>query len=85
MQAALAQEESCSKSENIKWGIRQSFRQGKVNFNYTKFLGYTKDAEGNIVIVLEEAEVVRKIFDIYLAGNGVRKSKIIWNSTELRL
>jgi len=26
MAAALAQEESCSKSENIKWGIRQSFR-----------------------------------------------------------
>jgi len=46
-----------------------------VNFNYTKFLGYTKDSDCNIVIVPEEAEVVRKIFDMYLAGNGVRKIK----------
>ena len=61
MAAVLAQEESCSKSENIKWGIRQSFRQGKVNFNYTKFLGYTKDADGNIVIVPREAGVVKNI------------------------
>ena len=43
--------------------------------NHTRFLGYTKDAEGQLVIVPEEAEIVRKIFSLYLEGNGVRKIK----------
>ena len=43
--------------------------------NHTRFLGYTKDAEGQLVIVPEEAEIVRKIFSLYLEVNGVRKIK----------
>lgn len=53
--AAMAQHESHSRSENIKWGIRQGFQQGKVRLNHTNFLGYTKDENGNLVIVSEEA------------------------------
>ena len=49
---------------------------GKALLNHTRFLGYTKDAEGGrLVIVPEEAEIVRKIFSLYLEGNGVRKIK----------
>lgn len=72
---AAAQEESASKSENIKFGIRQRMRSGKVMLNHTRFLGYTKDEKGTLVIVPEEAEIVRKIFSLYLEGNGVRKIK----------
>ena len=72
---AVAQEESATKSENIKFGIHQRMREGKELLNHTRFLGYTKDAEGQLVIVPEEAEIVRKIFSLYLEGNGVRKIK----------
>lgn len=72
---AAAQEESASKSENIKFGIRQRMRNGKAVLNHTRFLGYTKDETGKLVIVPDEAKVVRKIFSLYLEGNGVRKIK----------
>lgn len=72
---AVAQEESATKSENIKFGIHQRMREGKALLNHTRFLGYTKDAEGQLVIIPEEAEIVRKIFSLYLEGNGVRKIK----------
>lgn len=72
---AAAQEESAAKSENIKFGIRQRMRSGKAVLNHTRFLGYTKDEDGRLVVVLEEAEIVRKIFSLYLAGYGVRKIK----------
>ena len=72
---AMAQEESCNKSENIKFGIRARMRSGKTILNHSQFLGYTKGSDGMLVIVPEEAEIVRKIFDLYLQGNGVRKIK----------
>lgn len=72
---AAAQEESAAKSENIKFGIRQRMRSGKAVLNHARFLGYTKDKGGRLVVVPEEAEIVRKIFSLYLAGYGVRKIK----------
>lgn len=75
LQAVFAQEESQAMSDNIKWGIQQSMRSGKVFLNCTRFLGYTKDCKGNLIIVEEEAAIVRKIFELYLLGFGVRKIK----------
>lgn len=72
---AAAQEESASKSENIKFGIHQRMRSGKAVLNHTRFLGYTKDETGKLVVVPKEAEIVRKIFSLYLDGNRVRKIK----------
>lgn len=72
---AAAQEESAAKSENIKFGIRQRMRSGKAVLNHTRFLGYTKDEDGRLVVVQEEAKIVRKIFSLYLEGYGVRKIK----------
>lgn len=73
--AALDQAESQSRSENIKFGIRHRMRSGKTLLNHTCFLGYTKGPDGVLQIVPEEAEIVRKIFDLYVQGNGVRKIK----------
>jgi len=71
--AAVAQDESHSRSKDIKWGIRQKSQQGKAHLNHTNFLGYTKDEHGNLVIVPEEAETVRLIFSLCLDGYGSRK------------
>ena len=38
--SSLAQEESCSVSENVTWGQRKRFADGKVSFAYSRFLGY---------------------------------------------
>ncbi len=73
--AGFAQEESKNMSDNIKWGIRERMREGKVCINCTRFLGYDKDENGRLVVVESEAVVVRKIFELYLNGWGVRKIK----------
>lgn len=43
--------------------------------NHTKFPGYTMEPDGVLRIVPEEAELVRKILDFYIQGNGVPKLK----------
>jgi len=48
---------------------------GKTLLNHTQFLGYSKGADGMLQIVSDEADTVRKIFDLYVHGNGVRKIK----------
>lgn len=73
--AGFAQEESKNMSDNIKWGIRERMREGKVCLNCTRFLGYDKDENSKLVIVESEAVIVRKIFELYLNGFGVRKIK----------
>ena len=73
--AGFAQEESKNMSDNIKWGIRERMREGKVCLYCTRFLGYDKDENGRLVVVESEAVVVRKIFELYLNGWGVRKIK----------
>ncbi len=73
--AGFAQEESKNMSDNIKWGIRERMREGKVCLNCTRFLGYDKDENGRLVVVESEAVIVRKIFELYLNGWGVRKIK----------
>ena len=56
--SSLAQEESRSISENITWGKRKQFADGKVSLPYKQFLGYRKGANGLPEIVPEEAEIV---------------------------
>jgi site-specific DNA recombinase len=68
--SSLAQDESRSISENSTWGIRRRFEQGKVTVNCTKFLGYDKDENGNLVINEKQAEIVRRIYKDYLDGKG---------------
>ena len=48
--ASLTQQESQSLSQNIKMGLQYRYQQGKVQINHNRFLGYTKDADGNLVI-----------------------------------
>ncbi len=73
--ATLAQAESQSHSENVKFGMRRRMESGRTLLNDTQFLGYTKGPDGELKVIPEEAEIVRKIFELYLQGNGVRKIK----------
>lgn len=60
--SSLAQEESRSISENVTWGQRKRFADGKVSLSYSHFLGYRKDDNDLPEIVPEEAETVLWIF-----------------------
>ncbi|WP_445013773.1 recombinase family protein [Streptococcus suis] len=66
--SSLAQDESRSISENATWGIRKRFERGEVRVNTTKFMGYDKDKDGNLIINREQAKVVRYIYEQFLKG-----------------
>ena len=68
--SSLAQEESRSISENVTWGQRKRFSDGKVSIPYGQFLGYRKGADGLPEIVAEEAEIVRKIYRLFIQGKS---------------
>lgn len=69
--SSLAQEESRSISENVTWGQRKRFADGKVSLPYKSFLGYRKGADGLPDIVPEEAETVRLIYKLFVGGRTV--------------
>ena len=69
--SSLAQEESRSISENVTWGQRKRFADGKVTLPYSSFLGYCKGLDGLPEIVPEEAETVREIYRLFIQGKTV--------------
>lgn len=70
--ATLAQNESKKTSMRVKAGQMISFKNG-VPYGNGNILGYDKlPNHGGYVINPEQAETVRMIFDLYLAGDGLR-------------
>ena len=68
--ASFAQAESLSCSDNCKWRIRKGFEEGRAST--CTMLGY-RLVNGEITLVEEEAEIAKRIFDLYLAGYGLQK------------
>lgn len=66
--SSLAQEESRSISENVTWGQRKRFADGKINIPYKNFLGYEKGEDGFPKIVEKEAKIIRLIYRVFLEG-----------------
>ena len=71
--ASLAQAESESISQNVKWGKQKSAAQGNVSIPYHCFLGYRKSADGKPEIVPEEALVVQEIYKRFLSGESLQQ------------
>ena len=66
--SSLAQEESRSISENVKWGRRKRFTDRQVTVPFTRFLGYDKEPDGNLAFNPEQAKLVRYMFTLFLQG-----------------
>lgn len=66
--SSIAQEESRSISENVRWGKRKGMQDGKVSVPFSAFLGYDRGAHGELVVNEEQAVIVRKIFSMFLQG-----------------
>lgn len=94
--ASLAQQESESLSKNVKLGYQFRFQQGKVYVNTSQFLGYEYDENRKLVIVPEEAEIVKRIYNEFLLGygykriadelnkDGIKSKKGIWYDSHVR-
>lgn len=69
--ATLAQNESKKISQRVKAGQMISFKNG-VFYGNGNILGYDRVGD-QLVVNPEQADTVKRIFELYLAGNGVRK------------
>lgn len=68
---SIAQAENESRSDNIRWGIKQRVAQGTSKLYNRKCYGYKNDVDGSLIINDEEARNVQLIFDMYLQGKSV--------------
>lgn len=67
--SSIAQQESQSISQNVRMGIRYHMQQGRGWVNTTTFLGFGPgEKSGDLVIIPEEADLVRRIFREFLEG-----------------
>lgn len=69
----VAQGESEAKSAAITWSVIERFKNGIPILSTNFLLGYDKDKLGKLVIVEEEAEVVRYIYSSYMNGMTIRE------------
>ena len=74
--ASVAQEEARSVSENQKWRIRKDFEKGLI-WGGSSAYGY-RIINKKMVISPEEANLVKRIFQLYISGLGFQKiSKLL--------
>ena len=96
--SVIAQSESENISGNVKWGIQKRMQSGSYSTSFD-LLGYRRDDEtGDPYIIPEEAEVVKKIYGMYLDGMSVlqikkclessgektHKGSCVWNTSSIR-
>ncbi len=66
--SSLAESESTAISQNVKWGIKCRFRNGTYVISDPAY-GY-KNVNGKMVVVPEEAKIIKEIFAAALSGEG---------------
>lgn len=71
--ASLAQQESESLSKNVKLGLQFRYQNGEVQVNHNRFMGYTKDENGHLIIDSAQAEIVKRIYREYLQGASLKQ------------
>lgn len=69
----VAQGESEQKSAAITWSIIERFKKGIPIISTHNLLGFDKDALGQVIIVEEEANIIRYIYDSYMDGSHARE------------
>lgn len=74
--SSIAQEESRSMSDNIRWAVNKKFEKGQFSLPYRCFLGYDKGPDGRPVINEGQAKIVREIYYRFLAGQSPHTIKL---------
>lgn len=79
LMAAIAENESRSISENIRWGYQERFKRGEFNLGNNRILGY--DTVDGKLVPNKAAAAVRLIYARFLEGNTIEE--IIRTLTEI--
>ena len=79
LMAAIAENESWSISENIRWGYQERFKRGEFNLGNNRILGY--DTVGGKLVPNKDADVIRLIYTLFL--RNVNIDEIIRTLTDL--
>lgn len=94
MMGSMAQEESISISNNVKWGIRKRMQDGSFIASSVPY-GYILEG-GKLKIHDEQSKVVKRIFKLFLSGFGTyaiaqkfnaegrKKGGLTWNKGTIR-
>ena len=69
--SAYAEGDNVSRRKNQLWSIQKRLEDGTSEYYTRECYGYRKNEVGQLEICEEEAAVVRKVFDLYLAGASV--------------
>ena len=67
--SALAQDESRSISDNIRWSIQRKFQRGEPMVDLKRMLGYDSGPHGEWIINPRQAATVHYIFERFVAGS----------------
>lgn len=82
--SAVAEQESRNISEHTKWGIRSGFKRGIYHNPADLHLyGYTYDSDNNVMIVEEEADTVRLMYEKYLEGMSANEIASLLNKRNI--
>ncbi|MEG1967955.1 MAG: recombinase family protein [Clostridia bacterium] len=68
--SAVAQEESRSISENVKWSYRKLAEKGIRRMGNHKVLGYDENADG-VLIPNRDAWIVKRTFELFIRGTSL--------------
>ncbi len=71
--AAIAQFESQMKSESVRAGIIWRMQKGIYRFPVNNLLGYDRDHLGRIIILEDEAKIIRYIYGCCMDGQNARE------------
>src|SRR6056297_4045230 len=80
---AFAEEERKTVSKNIKWAVQKRYQQGKGMVDTNRLLGYDKDKNKNLIINEEQAEIVRRIYEMFLKNISGNKIASILNKENI--
>ena len=69
LMAAIAENESRSISENIRWGYQERFKRGEFNLGNNRILGY--DTVDGKLVPNKDADVIRLIYTLFLRDMNI--------------
>lgn len=80
--SSLAQQESQSLSENVKWGVRKSFAEGKVAI-HNQLYGFKYQGKYSFKVDEKQAKIVCLIYKMYLERNSRRSIALYLNENKI--
>lgn len=78
VKSAFAQSEALAGSKRVATAIRMRMENGEFITCNAPY-GYKLDKECHLSVIPEEAEIVKRIFELYLSGNGIGKIVALLN------